>query len=151
MSPGSVWIGSIQSTSFIPALQRGHAGVPCLFSNSDTNAFQCQHDPNAAPSYRLRPCALFSDVSFVLWDVGLFWGFHAIRAYLDGHTFDAETIRQMGIAFEMGLVWLRAPPGRDDPIRKTLAQSIIALAQLGERDPERLCESAGGQVCYPVG
>jgi len=38
-----------------------------------------------------------------------------IRAYLDGHTFDAETIRQMGIAFEMGLVWLRAPRAATTP------------------------------------
>jgi hypothetical protein len=28
--------------------------------------------------------------------------FMPIRAYLDGHAFDAETIRQIGIAFEMG-------------------------------------------------
>ena len=66
----------------------------------------------------------------------------SIRAYLDGHKFDGETIRQMGIAFEMALVSLRVPPGRDDPIRSTLAQSIIELAQHGERDPDRLCEGA---------
>ena len=65
-----------------------------------------------------------------------------IREYLDGHKFDGETIRQMGIAFEMALVSLRATPGCDDLIRRTLAQGIITLAQVGERDPELLCESA---------
>jgi hypothetical protein len=60
-----------------------------------------------------------------------------IRAYLDGHNFDGETIRQMGIAFEMALA---STPGGHDPIRTALAQRIIVLAQAGERDPERLCE-----------
>jgi hypothetical protein len=66
----------------------------------------------------------------------------AIRAYLDGHNFDGETIRQMGIAFEMALASLRATPDCNDPIRAAFAQRIIALAQAGERDPERLCEGA---------
>ena len=65
-----------------------------------------------------------------------------IRAYLDGHTFGGETIRQMGIAFEMALASLGFTPDCDDPIRRTLAQSIIELAQHGERDPDRLCEGA---------
>ena len=45
----------------------------------------------------------------------------SIRDYLDGTQFDGETIRQMGIAFEMALA---------------------SLAQHGERDPDRLCEGA---------
>ena len=65
-----------------------------------------------------------------------------IRAYLDGHKFDGETIRLMGIAFEMALASFGATPGSDDPIRAALAQRIIALAQAGEHDPERLCEGA---------
>jgi hypothetical protein len=65
-----------------------------------------------------------------------------IRPYLDGHKFDGETIRQMGIAFELALASLRDPPDFDDPIRAALAQCIIALAKAGERDPERLCEGA---------
>jgi hypothetical protein len=48
----------------------------------------------------------------------------------------------MGIAFEMALASLGSTPGCDDPIRTTLAQGIIVLAQVGERDPERLCEGA---------
>jgi hypothetical protein len=63
-----------------------------------------------------------------------------IRPYLDGYKFDGETTRQMGIAFEMALASLGATPDCDDPIRAALAQRIIALAQAGERDPERLCD-----------
>jgi hypothetical protein len=65
-----------------------------------------------------------------------------IRAYLDGHKFDGETTRQMGIAFEMALASLGATPGCDHPIRAALAQRIIALAKAGERDPEQLCDGA---------
>ena len=65
-----------------------------------------------------------------------------IRPYLDGYKFDGETTRQVGIAFEMALASLGATPGCDDPIRAALAQRIIALAQAGERDPERLCDGA---------
>jgi hypothetical protein len=89
----------------------------------------------------------FSIRSFVLWNwrlnQGPLFGFHAhLRTYLDGHNFDGETIRQMGIAFEMALASLGSTPGCDDPIRTALAQGIIVLAQVGERDPERLCEGA---------
>ena len=66
----------------------------------------------------------------------------SIRAYLDGHKLDGETNRQMGIAFEMALASLGATLDCDDPLRAALAQRIIALAQVGERDPERLCEGA---------
>jgi hypothetical protein len=65
-----------------------------------------------------------------------------IRPYLDGHKFDGETIRQLGIAFEMALASLRPSPDWNDPIRAALAQRIIALAKAGERDAERLCEGA---------
>jgi hypothetical protein len=68
--------------------------------------------------------------------------FMPIRAYLDGHKFDGETIRLMGIAFEMALASLGATPDHDDPIREALARRIIALAQAGERDVERLCEGS---------
>jgi hypothetical protein len=70
----------------------------------------------------------------------------AIRAYLEGQTFDGETIRLMGIAFEMALGSFGATPGCDDPVRAALAHTIIALAKAGERDPERLCEGASKAV-----
>ena len=65
-----------------------------------------------------------------------------IRAYLGSQKFDGETIRLMGLAFEMALASLGPTPDFEDPIRETLAQRIIALAKAGERDPERLCEGA---------
>ena len=61
---------------------------------------------------------------------------------LSGHTwtaaisFDGETIRRMGIAFETALASLGATRGYDDPVRAALARSIVALAQAGEHDPE---------------
>jgi hypothetical protein len=65
-----------------------------------------------------------------------------IRVYLDGRRFDDETIRLMGIAFEIALASLGSTLDRDDPIRAAVARNIIALAQAGERDPEHLCEGA---------
>ena len=59
----------------------------------------------------------------------------SIGAYLDGHKFDGETTRRMGIAFEMALASLGATRGCDDPIRAALAQRIIALAQAGGAIP----------------
>jgi hypothetical protein len=63
-----------------------------------------------------------------------------IRPCLDGHRFDGETVRLMGIAFEMALASLRSTLHHADPVREAIACKIIALAQAGERDPERLCD-----------
>jgi len=63
-----------------------------------------------------------------------------IRAFLEGHQFEPETIRLMGLGFEMAMVALRLAD-RDDVSKETVARKIIALAKAGERDPERLCES----------
>ena len=62
-----------------------------------------------------------------------------IRPHLDGHKFDPETIRIMGIAFEMALVALKLAY-RGDLANEIVAQKIIALAKAGEHDPERLCD-----------
>jgi hypothetical protein len=40
---------------------------------------------------------------------------------LDGHRFDAETTRLMGIAFETALVAVRQTDGADDPPRDAIA------------------------------
>jgi hypothetical protein len=64
----------------------------------------------------------------------------SIRAYLDREGFDPETVRLMGLAFEMALASLRPPYA--EPLREAVARKIIALAKAGERDPERLCEGA---------
>jgi hypothetical protein len=71
----------------------------------------------------------------------------SIRAYLDGQTFDGETIRLMGIAFEMALASFGGTPGCDDPVRAALAHNIFAKA--GDPDPERLCEAALQAVSPP--
>ena len=65
-----------------------------------------------------------------------------IRHYLQGHRFDAETARLMGVAFEMALVALQHADGVIAPTRDAVAQKIIEPAKAGERDPERLCDGA---------
>jgi hypothetical protein len=62
-----------------------------------------------------------------------------IRPHLDGQRFDSETIRVMGLAFEMALVALRLAD-RGDLANEVLARKIMDLAKAGERDPERLCD-----------
>jgi hypothetical protein len=58
--PGRGWdsrvtgVGAILTTSFIGALQRGHARVPSLFAKSDTNAFHVAH-----PNKRFRAIVIF--------------------------------------------------------------------------------------------
>jgi len=61
------------------------------------------------------------------------------RPHLDGQKFDAETIRVMGIAFEMALVAFRLAD-RGDLANQVLANKIMELSKAGERDPERLCD-----------
>ena len=65
-----------------------------------------------------------------------------IRAYLEGHRFDAETTRLMGVAFEMALVALQHTEGIVNPTRDAVAKKIIELAKAGEQDPGRLCDAA---------
>ena len=61
---------------------------------------------------------------------------------MEGHRFDPETVRLMGIAFEMALVVLQRSDGIVSPTRDALAKKIIELAKAGERQPGRLCDSA---------
>lgn len=65
-----------------------------------------------------------------------------IRGYLDGQKFDAETIRIMGLAFEMALVAVEHTDGIINPTRDAVAKNIIERAKAGERDPDRLCDAA---------
>ena len=65
-----------------------------------------------------------------------------IRPYLEGHRFDPETVRLMGIAFEMGLAVLQRTEDIVNPTRDALAKKIIELAKAGERQPGRLCDAA---------
>ena len=75
-----------------------------------------------------------------------------IRSHLGGQHFDPETVRLMGIAFEMALVALQRTDGVFNPTHEAIAQKIIVLARAGERDPERLCEGAlkATQPAIPV-
>ena len=66
-----------------------------------------------------------------------------IHRFLDGHhRFDPETVRLMGLAFEMALASLRPAPDYTDPVREVIARKIIELAEAGERDTERLSDGA---------
>ncbi len=70
------------------------------------------------------------------------------RPHLNGQKFDAETIRVMGLAFEMALVALKLAD-RGDLANQILAQKIVELAETGERDPERLCDGVLMQFRQP--
>ena len=71
-----------------------------------------------------------------------------IRPHLDGQRFDPETIRVMGLAYEMALIALRLGD-RGDLANEVVAQKIIALAKAGERDRERLCEGVMKEFLPP--
>jgi hypothetical protein len=62
-----------------------------------------------------------------------------ITPYLDGHKFDPETMRVMGVAFEMTRVALGLAD-RGDLANEIIAKRIIALAKAGGRNPDLLCE-----------
>ena len=64
-----------------------------------------------------------------------------IRQYLNGEQFDLETTRVVGVAFEVARAALRAEE-RGERTDETIAKHIIALAQSGERDADRLCDYA---------
>jgi hypothetical protein len=62
-----------------------------------------------------------------------------IRPFLDGYSFDPETTRLMGIAFEMARSAVTRRAGLTDEI---IAGRIIELAKTGERNADVLCEAA---------
>jgi hypothetical protein len=62
-----------------------------------------------------------------------------IRRFLDGQKFDPETIRLMGIAFEMAR---SAVARRADFTDEIIARTIIELAKAGESNVDTLCEAA---------
>jgi hypothetical protein len=75
-----------------------------------------------------------------------------IRSHLHGQRFDTETIRVMGLAYELALVTLERTDGAATPTREAVAQEIIELAKAGEGHPERLCDGAlkATQATAPV-
>jgi hypothetical protein len=64
-----------------------------------------------------------------------------ITQFLDGQRFDPETVRILGVAFEIACVALRAEDS-DNFVKQAIARKIIALAKVGERNPDILCEQA---------
>ena len=63
----------------------------------------------------------------------------AIRPFLSGQTFDPETTRLMGVAFETVRAAVKRPGDLTDEM---IARTIIQLAKAGERNVEVLCEAA---------
>ena len=59
----------------------------------------------------------------------------------NNHWFGPEDIAGLTTAFEAALAELGLVD-RSDPTTLTLAKLIIELAKAGEREPERLCDSA---------
>ena len=55
--------------------------------------------------------------------------------------FEPEAIERMAAAYEQALKVLQLTD-RNDPITKLVARKIIAIAEVGETDPERLCSRA---------
>ena len=62
-----------------------------------------------------------------------------IRPFLTGQTFDPETVRLLGVAFEMARAAIKCPRDLSDEI---IAGRIIELAKVGERNVEVLSEAA---------
>ena len=62
-----------------------------------------------------------------------------IRPFLHGQTFDPETVRLLGVAFEMARAAIKCPRDLSDEI---IARRIIELAKAGEHNLEVLSEAA---------
>ena len=69
----------------------------------------------------------------------------SIRQYVNGERFDAETLRIMGLAFEIARA-ARHIQDRRDGVDKLIAEQIIELAKAGEHDPDRLSEYALAKI-----
>jgi len=62
-----------------------------------------------------------------------------ITPFLDGMSFDPETRRVIGIAFEMTCIALGLSD-RGDRANAIIAKRITEFANTGERNPDLLCE-----------
>jgi hypothetical protein len=65
----------------------------------------------------------------------------AIYRMLRGMSFDEQSVRAMTAAYEALLIELGLTD-RTDPLTEIVASKIITICQMGERDPERICELA---------
>ena len=64
-----------------------------------------------------------------------------ITPFINGHRFDAEDRRILGIAFALVCIALRIGEC-DDHVKQAIANKIIELAKAGEHNPDILCEQA---------
>ena len=71
-----------------------------------------------------------------------------ITPFLNGERFDLESMRVLGVAFEMVCIALRTGD-RDDDIKQAIATKLIALVKAGERNPDRLCEEVVKDIRGP--
>jgi hypothetical protein len=65
----------------------------------------------------------------------------SIAQFMEGHRFDPETIRVMGVAFEMARASTKLLD-HPDITEAAVAKQIIALASAGERRADELCDRA---------
>jgi hypothetical protein len=63
------------------------------------------------------------------------------RQFIQDGAFDPETIEIMSAAY-LGACKALNLVDRDDPITEVVAKRILALAQRGERNPDRMCAEA---------
>jgi hypothetical protein len=64
-----------------------------------------------------------------------------ITPFLDGHRFDPEATRVLGVDF-VGVCAALRIGDRSTPAAAAAASKIISLALRGERDPDQLCALA---------
>jgi hypothetical protein len=69
-----------------------------------------------------------------------------ITQFLDSSKFDPDTMRVMGLAFEMTCAALHLSD-KGDLINERIAKRIIELAKTGEHNPDFLCESVLKEFC----
>jgi hypothetical protein len=65
----------------------------------------------------------------------------AIYRLLQNSGFDPDAIKIMTVAFEGACRELQLAD-RSDPFTEMVAKKVIEIAQLGERDPVRICDRA---------
>ena len=63
-----------------------------------------------------------------------------IRPYIGTETFDPELTQAMGKAFERACVELGLTAGKRDQMTTVVAEHVIACAEAGETDPQRMAD-----------
>jgi hypothetical protein len=73
----------------------------------------------------------------------------AIYRMLQGMAFDEQSVKAMTAAYEAILVELGLTD-RTDPLTTIVASKIITIYEMGECDPERICELALKDIRGPT-